>query len=345
MSTQVGPPNVRVDGAAASSTEPAAEAPSHGLGVETLPEVSEPQSPQEEADTRSRRKALNISGASASAPQHSEVIARGQIATRTAPNPQRTASIDTIKSTQSEVRRGPAAKSEQDTEASGSKESEELEPAIVELPPTPPARRPQQPPAQPPAQHPEQLPEPSSEEAPENLSKTSSEQPPEALIRVPTIQIHKPSDASSVMAKALGTGAVKSTSVSPRTVPEAAPARTEAVPRKTDDTPPSVETPNAPLPTPAEAMLSEVPAVAVSDAAVPAQDLPALAPGVNAGRVKKRKRFAKKVRRAVLRPRILRILLGKENATLVGKQHDEVVGASKPVPMNTPGPLRRSMAL
>ena len=338
MSTQA---NVRVGGAATSSTEPAEEAPTYSLAVETLPESSEPPSPHEEADTRSRRKALKVSGASASAPQHSEVIAQGHIATPTAQTPQETSPTDTNKSTQSEQSKGQLVNRERDLEVSGSKESEEPEPAIVELPPTPPERRPQQPPTQPSGQPSES----SSKEAPESPSETSSEQPPEALIQVPTIQIHKPSDASSVMAKALGTGVVNSTSVSPMTVPGAAPAHSEAVPQTKDDTPPSVETPAPSLPTPAEAMLSEVPAVAVSDAAVPAQDIPALAPGIMAGRVRKRKRFARKIRRAVLRPGILRILLGKENATLVSKRRDEAGDASKPVPMNAPGPLRRSMAL
>ena len=341
MSTQVGPPNVRVDGAAASSTEPAAEAPSHGIGVETLPEVSEPQSPQEEAEPRSRRKALNISGASASAPQHSEVVARGQIATRTAPNPQETPSIDTIKSTQPEQKEGHPAKSEQDSEVSGSRKSDEPEPAIVELPPTPPERHPQPPPAHPPKEPAES----SSEETPANTSKTSSEQPPGALIRVPTIQIHKPSDASSIMGRALGTGVVNSTSVSPMTVPETAPPVAGVVSRATEDPPPSVETPTAPRPPPATPTVSDVPPVAVVDAAVPAQDLPFMSLGFDAGRVKKRKRFMKKVRKTFLRPRLLKILLGTENAALVSKKHDLTTDAQVSAPVNAPRPLRRSVAL
>ena len=340
MSTQVGPPNNRVDGAAVSSAETTAGKISYSVGVETVPEVSEPQGPHPGPDTQSSRKALNVSGASASAPQHSEVFAQGQISGPKASKHQETYPIDTIDATQTKQGDGTSARTEQHIQKNADKQSEKPEPAEVELPPTPPAR----PLKQPTEQTSEYSPGQPSGQPPEPPSEHSSEVQPETSISVPKIQIHKPSDASSIMAKALGAGVVKSKSASPMTVAGPTPALNEAVPQTNENTPPSVEAPAAPLPTPAEALLSEVPAVAVSDAAVPAQDVPALAPGVIAGRVKKRKRFVKKVRRAVLRPGILKILLGKENATLVSKQHEEA-GTSKPMPSNAPGPLRRSMAL
>ena len=343
MSSQLGAPDTRVDGAAASSIDPTAEGASHDLRVDTLPEVREPQSPQAEADTQSGRRILNIPGTSASAPQKSTVFAQGQIDTPRAPKHPETSSAKTVDSTHAEQKEGLPPHSKQGLLDSANEETCEPDSPAQQHPDPPSEQAPEQAseisPQQNSGQSPKQPPENPPKHSVEQFSEPPRDRSPETSISVLNIQIHKPSDASFTMAKALGTGVVKSASGSPKTAPEAAPPATGAVSQAQENTLPSAETPATPLPTPAAPTMSEVPAITVSDAAVPAQDVPVLAPGVSAGRVKRRKRFTKKVRRAFLSPGLLRILLGSENAALVGKQRNVAATISDPAPIHTPGPL------
>lgn len=146
---------------------------------------------------------------------------------------------------------------------------------------------------------------------------------------VPEIRIHKPTDSED-MAAALGTSVMNNTPVSPTSA--AIPSPVENVTQAATSA--SSNVPATPLPSPAA---PAVPMVEIPHVQLPATDIPAVAAAVDAKKPKRRRRIIHKVRKLLLRPRVLGILLGRETAKVVGQQLGTANGATAVVP--TQGPL------
>ena len=168
---------------------------------------------------------------------------------------------------------------------------------------------------------------------------------PEPTPLVPTIEVHRPSNAESTMA-APGEGAVNAAAgnTPATTVPSSVGGGTPAAPAASPDVanpaafpanPPVLS--NAPLQ--AASVLAnladnvppvETPTVPTPNVAIPAVDVPGT-PAVGApklpvlgGKVKKRKRVVGKARKMILRKKVLSMILGRE---LAGTVHPLLSGA------------------
>lgn len=164
-------------------------------------------------------------------------------------------------------------------------------------------------------------------------SDTAEHSPPSPStpFTAPQIRIHKPSDSESNMAAALGTNVITSTPIPPTTTSEALKPAVEDLTKSATNA--SREAPAASVPIPA---VPEMPAVQLPQVATRAVGGPVNATNLDARKRKKRARVVKKVRKILLRPRVLGILLGKDVALTLGQHLSTAGQTAEAVPVVAP---------